>query len=179
MIRYRHDPNRPGEPIIEASPRELDGYRDFIRGYLVKTWSVLGDDDVEDIAQDTLIALCRIVGEGRGRGVYTTSPEDVIKRMASAVAWRLARNLRKRSHNRHPAESLDEDIDIPDPGALPDQVVEARSTLERILESDARATRVLVLFAAGSGVAEIAQAFGVQVTAVWPMISRARKKLCS
>ncbi|MDI1484507.1 hypothetical protein [Polyangium sp. y55x31] len=91
---------------------------------------------------------------------------------------RLARNLRKRSHNRHPAEPLDEDIEISEPGALPDQVAEARSTLERILESDARSTRVLVLFAAGSGVVEIAQAFGGQVTAVWSMISSS-KKLCS
>ncbi len=33
-MKYRHDPDRPAEPILEASPREIDAHRDRLRRYL-------------------------------------------------------------------------------------------------------------------------------------------------
>ncbi|MDI1481457.1 sigma-70 family RNA polymerase sigma factor [Polyangium sp. y55x31] len=180
MIRYRHDPDRPGEPIVEATPRDLDAYRGFARSYLHAKWPVLGEADVDEVMQDSLFVLWRMVDEGRVRGTYTDPPDVVIRSLLVTIAWRVAGNhaagLRRRDARHDP---IDEEHDLPDPSARPEDIAEARRILRTLVRSKARPMRVLLLVVQGESAEDIAAQLGIDLHTVYNATATARRQLAA
>lgn len=180
MIRYRHDPDRPGEPFVDASARDLDAYRGFARTYLLKKWPVLVEADVDEVTQDSLFVLWRMVDEGRVRGAYTDPPDVVIRSLLVTIAWRVAGNraagLRRRDARHDP---IDEEHDLPDPSARTEDIAEARRILRTLARSKARPMRVLLLVVQGESAEDIAAQLGLGIRTVHNATATARRQLAA
>ena len=181
MIRYRHDPDYPGAPIVEATPRALDAYRATMRAFLRRSWPLLGEADVEDAAQEAMITLCRLVSEGRIRGSYTVSPDVVLRNVSTGIVWRAASTLagsrRRRNRGRHVPIGEEYELDVVDPASGPEDVTEARLTLRRIARSPGRATQVLLLVLTADTAEDVARELGIDVATVYVHVARARARL--
>jgi DNA-directed RNA polymerase specialized sigma24 family protein len=182
MIRYRHDPDRPGEPIIEASSRDLDAYRGFARSYLRTKWGVLGEADIDEVTQDALFVIWRMVEEGRIRGAYTDPPDVVVRSLLVNVAWRIAANHAarlRRKDARHDPIGEEHDRDLPDPTARPEDIAEARRILRALARSKARPMRVLLLVVQGESAEDIAAQLGIDLHTVYNATTIARRQLAA
>ncbi|MDI1429614.1 RNA polymerase sigma factor [Polyangium sorediatum] len=182
MIRYRHDPERPNEPIVEAAPRDIDAYRGFARSYLHAKWPVLGEADVDEVTQDSLFVLWRMVNEGRVRGVYVDPPDVVIRSLLVTIAWRVAGNHAaglRRKDARHIPIGEEHGRDLPDLAARPEDIAEARRVLRHLARSKARPMRVLLLVVQGESAEDIAAQFGIDLRTVYKATATARRQLAA
>lgn len=179
MIRYRHDPDHPGAPIVEATPRDLDAYRGTMRAIAHRTWPSLGEADVEDAAQEAMITLCRLVDEGRIRGAYTTTPDVVIRNVAAGVVWRAAATVAGpgRRRGRHVPIGDESGLDMPDPAPGPEDVAEARRLLRQIGRLPPATTRVLLLVVDAEIAEDVARELGLDLSTVYRHVARARDVL--
>ncbi|MRG90490.1 RNA polymerase sigma factor [Polyangium spumosum] len=182
MIRYRHDPERPGEPVVEATPRDLDAYRGFARSYLRAKWPVLGEADADEVTQDALYVLWQMVDEGRVRGAYTDPPDVVIRSLLVNIAWRVAGNQAarlRRKDARHVPIGEEHERDLSDPAARPEDIAEARRVLRHLARSKARPMRVLLLVVQGESAEDIAARLGIELHTVYNATMTARRQLAA
>lgn len=180
MIRYRDDPDRPGEQIIEATARDLNTYRGFARVYLRAKWPVLGEADIDEVTQDALYVLWRMVDEGRVRGAYTDPPDVVIRTLLVNITWRVAGNQAarlRRKDARHVPIGEEHDRDLPDPAARPEDIADARRILRALARSTARPVRVLLLVLQGMSAEDVVRELGLDVATVYSHVARARDAL--
>jgi len=177
VIRYRHAPDNPDNPIIEATPRDIDNHRRFVRSYLKRAF-FLGPDRTEDIVQDTLFVTCRAVSQGKVRGRYSTRPEAVLRAWLTEVAWRHAMNAKRSALARRRKIEVSAAVDCVDCRSPPDLIVDARGLLEKLArQTNPRGLRTLLLLAEGATIAEIAREVGISEATVTKEIRLARKRL--
>lgn len=181
MIRYRHDPERPDEPIVEATPRDLDGYRSMVRAYVRSKWPVFGSD-VEDVAQTTMIIACRLVAEERLRGTYTTPVHERVKSFLIDIAWRVASNeaakiRTRRGRGETPYDAVAAER-IPDKHTTLDEQLDARRALSIVgKELGWRAAEFAVLIATGEVGKDIARRLQIEPSTLHAAARRARRYL--
>jgi len=177
-MKYRHDPDRPEEPILEASPHEINAHRKSLRHYLRSSWH-LDDADVEDAVQDSVIVACKLIAEKRVRGSYAMAPEirllRLLRRIARNVALNIKRTLRSQARVVVHDESLVEFV--PDAHSAEDVKLEARETLEAVCDDDATCVRVLVRIAMGDDPADVAREFDRHVNTIYSAVQRGRNKV--
>lgn len=182
MIRYRHDPDRPDAPIIEATPRDLDRYRSDVRAYYLRRWSSIGPD-TDDAIQDTMIIVSQAVAEGRVRGTSTTPPEKHVRAYVLNIAWCVASTYAQKYKRRarlFAAYDVEATEGVADMAATPDRVALARETLARLLQeirAAGKAGETLLLFLELGDVEEVARRRGISPHAVHSAIFTARKHI--
>lgn len=181
-MRYRHDPERPDEPIVEASARDLDAFRDMIRRYAWRKYPILGSD-VEDLVQLTIIAALRLIEEGRVRGAYTKPIVDRVKALLLDVAWRIGAHQaepyrRGRARGQVPYDPDIAEKLIGDRRSPLDEQVEARRLLRRI-EQEAGGQYVAILLRVESGekVEDIARDLAFELSTIYTAKQRARAQI--
>jgi RNA polymerase sigma-70 factor (ECF subfamily) len=111
-ITFRND----RETLTAIATQLLPRVRNLIR-YLVH-----GDQDVDDIAQEALVAMLRGLPGYRGQGSLESWADRVVARVA--FAW-----LRRRKPRRAEAFDID-DADVTDSTALPDEYLRRRRLVE-------------------------------------------------
>ncbi|MRG94275.1 hypothetical protein [Polyangium spumosum] len=179
-MRYRHEPDRPDEPILEASAREVNAFRPFLRSYMRRRFPV-GLEDPEDAVQMTIIVVHRIVEEGRIRGAYELEPQDVLFAWVIEVAWRIRMNVRRTARWRErviligePEEAL---VEVPSRASALDERVHARLLLASIADRAAvRSLRALILVAEGATLEELAAELGAEAAEVVQRLRGALKR---
>jgi len=179
VIRYRHDPDRPDQPTIEATPRDLDAYRPLLRAYIARRFAMLGFDGIEDVVQDALIVGTPMITGGWLRGTWRTKPEEHVKAWLLDAAWRCAMNARRsRGRHRHDHVGIDEAHEIEHRRQALDEHVDSRLVLGRIFaERHVRATYALLAYDRGVSVYDLAAQLGVDVRTLFRMIGAARRRL--
>jgi RNA polymerase sigma factor (sigma-70 family) len=127
-------------------------------------------EDAEDLIQDGIVR----VYEYRAKGGQVVEPEAVLVRTVA----RLSINERRDSH-RHlfTGKALD-DLHLIDPHLPPDEVLDLQQRLARlmsVLNTVSERTREIFLLhrLTGAGHEEIAQQFGISVSAVEKHVARA------
>ena len=182
MIRYRHDPERPDAPIIEAAPRDLDRYRGDVRAYYSRRWSSIGPD-TDDAIQDTMIIVSQAFAEGRIRGTNKTPPEKHVRAYVLDIAWCVASTYAQKYKRRarlFVLGNVEEVEEVADASATPERIALARETLAKLLQEahDAgKAGETLLLYLEIGDVEEVARRRGISPHAVHASISYARKHL--
>ena len=141
-----------------------------LRGFFMRRLSAL-PDDVEDLVQDTLLAL------HRQRGTYEASlPVSAWVHAIARHKWVDA--LRRHSRREALHDPLDELADDDHPAAAPDQRVTQRD-LAKLLERLPAAQRLAIVATRieGLSVIEAAQRGGVSVSALKVQVHRGLKRL--
>lgn len=179
MIRYRHDPDRPDEPVIELDARDLMPFRSAMRRYLRRKWWVLSEADIEDVVQDSLYVACTIFARGERRGRYDAKPEKFVRAILIDITWRVGAN-HARIVQRHQARSrpLDEDLvdRIAGRTALPDAILDARRALEKVEKiADVYVLDALLRRLDGEPLADVAASLNLKKGSVHAAIKRARR----
>ena len=136
--------------LTELLPR----VRNLIR-YLVR-----GDEEVDDIAQEALIALMRGLGGYRGKGALTSWSDRIVARVTFAYLRKSRRGRDRRNH----AVDL---ASVPHPDAPPDQYA-ARRQLVGMLDRipDAQRHALVLHHAMGMQVKEIAAQLDVSAETI-------------
>lgn len=177
MIRYRHVPDNPENPIIEATPKDIDQQRPFVRSYLRRAFS-LSADRIDDIVQDTLFVTCRAAAKGKIRGHDSTPPKAALRAWLAGVAWRLAMNVIRSAPARRRNIQVSPEVDCVDCRSPPNVIVDARGLLEKLVrQTKPRGLRALLLLAEGLTVSEIAREVGMSAPTVMKEIRLARRRL--
>jgi RNA polymerase sigma-70 factor (ECF subfamily) len=135
--------------LAELLPRA----RNLIR-YLVR-----GDSEVDDIAQDALIALTRGFASYRGEGKLSSWADRIVVRTTFAHLRRIRRDQAIARENVHAPPELHA---VPHPDALPDEYAERRE-LVKLLDGvgDDQRHALVLHFVAGLSVPEIAEQLGI------------------
>lgn len=177
-MKYRHDPSRPTEPILEASPREIDEHRDTLRKYLRSTWR-LDDADVEDAVQNVVIVACRLIAEERIRGSYSIRPDVRLRRLLRGIARRVAANAKRLMRNRSRVVVHDMSLAefVPDAHSTADAMLEAREIVMAVHEDPEHCVQVLMRVAMGEHPAEVARALGRRVNTIYANVQRGRNEV--
>lgn len=128
-MKYRHDPDNPDTPFVEASPADVHSLRSAIFGYLAR-WGVPSRDR-EDLVQWVELATWKNLQDGRVRGSAHRSPKVALLCHMIGRAWYLRQNYRNRASTKN--ELFLEDIETLGPLATSfmDEI-EARDLLRRI-----------------------------------------------
>jgi DNA-directed RNA polymerase specialized sigma24 family protein len=177
-MKYRHDPDRPTEPILEASPREIDAYRDWLRRCLRSSWR-LDDADVEDAVQTAVIVACRLIEEKRVRGKYTITPENRLQSLLRVILRNFAANTKRfqRSSSRVFVNDSFLAECVPDAQSSADARLEARETLKAIDDDDTECVQMLLRIAMGDEPAEVAREMGKHANTLRSALQRGRNKV--
>jgi len=177
-MKYRHDPERPKEPILEASPREIDAHRDWLRRCLRSSWS-LDDADVEDTVQNTLIVACRLIAEKRVRGTYSMRPEKRLRALLRVILRNFAANTKRFQRSTSRIFVGDNSLAeiVPDAQSGADVKLEACETLDAICADDQKCVQMLVRIAMGDEPAEVAREIGRHENTIRSAVHRARNKV--
>ena len=179
MIRYRHDPDNPEKPIIEATPKDIDQFRRFVLKYLSRKFPRMGRDAIEDIAQISLITTWRAVSECRLRGSYLHEPKSTLRKWLTEVAWRVGMNVKNSAAYRASLVSISAERCIGSDGQpLPDVVIDARRMLG-ILSGNTRLVSIqaILLLADGATQEEVAALIGISPATLSTRLKRIRKRL--
>ena len=166
-MKYLQDPERPKEPILEASPREIDTRRDSLRRYLRASWK-LNDADVEDAVQNVVIIACRLIAEKRVRGRYEMTPENRLRSLLQVIVRNVAANI-KRAMRRRSSVIVDDKSSIefvPDAHSLADVQLEASEIVDAIRSDDQKCVQMLLPIAMGNHPADIARETGKHVNMI-------------
>jgi DNA-directed RNA polymerase specialized sigma24 family protein len=174
-MKYLHDPERPKEPILEASPREIDAHRDWLRRCLRSSWR-LDDADVEDAVQNAVIVGCRLIAEKRVRGTYAMTPEKRLRNVLRVILRNFAANTKRfqRNHSRVVVNDMSLAEFVADAHSAADAKLEARETLEAVCDDDTQCVRMLLRIAVGDHPTEIAREAGRRVNMVYANVQRGR-----
>jgi DNA-directed RNA polymerase specialized sigma24 family protein len=177
-MKYRHDPDRPKEPILEASPGEIDARRDWLRRCLRSSWT-LDDADVEDAVQSVIIVACKLIAEKRVRGTYAIAPERRLRTLLRVILRNVAANAQRLQRNRSRVVVNDMSLAeiVPDAHSSADAQLEARETLEAICDDDTQCVQMLLRVAMGDHPAEIARDTGKRENAIRSAVNRGRNKV--
>jgi DNA-directed RNA polymerase specialized sigma24 family protein len=177
FMKYLRDPERPQEPILEASPREIDAHRDWLRRCLRSSWS-LDDADVEDAVQNTLIVACRLIAEKRVRGTYSMRPEKRLRALLRVILRNFAANIKRAQRKR---SDIVNDMSlaefVPDAHSAADAKLEARETLKAVCDDNTKCVRMLVRIAMGDEPAEVAREIGRHENTIRSAVNRGRNKV--
>ncbi len=177
-MKYFHDPERPKEPILEASPREIDAHRDWLRRCLRSSWK-LDEADVEDAVQNVIIIACRLIAEKRVRGRYTMTPENRLQSLLRVILRNFAANIKR--FQRSTARIFVDDPSVaeivPDAHSAADAKLEARETLRAVCDDDTKCVRMLVRIAMGDEPAEVAREIGRHENTIRSAVNRGRNKV--
>jgi DNA-directed RNA polymerase specialized sigma24 family protein len=128
LIKYRPDPNNPGEMLVEASPRDVHALRRAIFGYLAR-WGVPSREH-DDLVQWVEIVTWRKLEAGQVRGFNDRTPKAALLCFMIVVAWNAWRNLRSRSSTRREILAEENEFDASVESA--EKNIEARDILRRI-----------------------------------------------
>lgn len=124
-MRYR--PNHNGDPVVDASPREVHELRPVV--CVVLRRHGCPEREIDDIAQQVEIVLWQSLNEGRVHGHDLEEPRDALAMYMVRVAQNAYLNFRSKASTRR--EVLpDEPIDIA--SRSPIARMEARDLLRRI-----------------------------------------------
>ena len=177
-MMYIHDPERPKEPILEASPREIDAHRDWLHRCLRSSWK-LDEADVEDAVQNVIIIACRLIAEKRVRGRYTMTPENRLQSLLRVILRNFAANIKR--FQRSTARIFVDDASlaeiVPDAQSGADAKLEACETLDAIRADDQKCVRMLVRIAMGDEPAEVAREIGRHENTIRSAVNRGRNKV--
>ena len=177
-MKYLHDPERPKEPILEASPRDIDTRRDWLRRVLRSSWK-LDEADVEDAVQNVIIIACRLIAEKRVRGRYTMTPENRLQSLLRVILRNFAANIKR--FQRSTARIFVDDISLAervlDTSANVDARLEARETLEAVFDDDTKCVQMLLRIAMGDDPAEVARENGKHPNTIRSAVNRGRNKV--
>ena len=180
-MRYRHDPDRPDEPILEASAREVDAFRPFLRRFMARRFP-FGLEDPEDAAQDTIIVVHRLVEQERVRGEYELAPQRVLFAWVLEIAWRVRLNFRRSARWRErtiilgaPEEEL---VEVAAWASPLDECVGAGLVLASIAaRAKVPSLRVVILVAEGASPEEIALELGLDPDELVQRVREERERL--
>jgi DNA-directed RNA polymerase specialized sigma24 family protein len=177
-MKYLHDPERPKEPILEASPREIDAHRDWLRRCLRSSWK-LDDADVEDAVQNVVIVACRLIAEKRVRGKYAIPPENRLQSLLRVILRNFAANIKRfeRSSSRIFVDDPSLAEIVPDAHSAADAKLEACETLKAVCDDDTKCVRMLVRIAMGDEPAEVAREIGRHENTIRSAVNRGRNKV--
>lgn len=177
-MKYIHDPERPKEPILEASPREIDAHRDWLRRCLRSSWK-LDDADVEDAVQNVVIVACRLIAEKRVRGKYAMPPENRLQSLLRVILRNFAANIKRfqRSSSRILVNDMSLTEIVGDSQSGADVKLEARETIEAVCDDDTKCVRMLVRIAMGDDPAEVARENGKHPNTIRSAVNRGRNKV--
>lgn len=177
-MKYLHDLERPNEPILEASPREIDAHRDWLRRCLRSSWK-LNEADVEDAVQNVIIIACRLIAEKRVRGRYEMTPENRLQTLLRVILWNVAANIKRAAKSR--ARFIVNDISsitfVPDTHSPADAQLEAREVVDAIRADDQKCVRMLLRVAMGDEPAEVARETGKHVNTIHSAVQRGRNRV--
>ncbi len=178
VMKYLHDPERPKEPILEASPREIDAHRGWLRRCLRSSWK-LDDADVEDAVQNVIIIACRLIAEKRVRGRYTMTPENRLQSLLRVILRNFAANVKR--FQRSTARIFIDDPSlaeiVPDAHSAADAKLEACETLKAVFDDDTKCVRMLLRIAMGDEPAEVAREIGRHENTIRSAVNRGRNKV--
>lgn len=177
-MKYIHDPERPKEPILEASPREIDAHRDWLRRCLRSSWK-LDEADVEDAVQNVVIIACRLIAEKRVRGKYAIPPENRLQSLLRVILRNFAANIKRfqRSTSRIFVDDTSLADIVPDAQSGADVKLEACETLDEIRADDQKCVRMLLRIAMGDEPAEVAREIGRHENTIRSAVNRGRNKV--
>ena len=177
-MKYLHDPERPKEPILEASPREIDAHRDWLRRCLRSSWK-LDDADVEDAVQNVVIVACRLIAEKRVRGKYAIPPENRLQSLLRVILRNFAANIKRfqRSTSRIFVDDTSLAEIVPDAQSGADAKLEACETLDAIRADDQKCVRMLLRIAMGDEPAEVAREKGKHPNTIRSAVNQGRNKV--
>ncbi len=177
-MKYLHDPERPTEPILEASPREIDAHRNWLRRCLHSSWK-LDDADVEDAVQNVVIVACRLIAEKRVRGIYTMTPENRLQSLLRVILRNSAANAKRLIRNRSRVVVNDMSLAefVADAHSPMDVKLEARETLETVCDDDTKCVQMLLRIAMGDEPAEVARETGKHTNTIRSAVNRGRNKV--
>lgn len=177
-MKYVHDPERPTEPFLEASPREIDAHRDSLRRYLRSSWR-FDDADVEDAVQNVVIVAYTLISEKRVRGRYTITPPNRLQSLLRVIVRNIAANIKRSARNR--SRVVVNDIAaaefVPDTHSNADAQLEAHETMAAIRADDQKCVRTLLRIAMGDHPAEVARETGKHVNTIHSAVQRARNRV--
>ncbi len=177
-MKYLHDPDRPTQPILDASPREIDAHRDSLRRYLRASWK-FNDADVEDAVQNVVIVACRLIAEKRVRGAYSITPENRLQSLLRVIVRNVAANIKRAARNR--SRVVVNDIGaaefVPDAHSLADAQIEAHETLDAIRADDQKSVQLLLRVVMGNHPVDIAHETGKHVNTIHSAVQRGRNKV--
>jgi RNA polymerase sigma-70 factor (ECF subfamily) len=151
--------------LAELLPR----VRNLVR-YLVR-----GDSEVDDIAQEALIALARGFGSYRGEGKLSSWADRVVARATFAYIKRVRRDQAMHRDASHEQPEL---MAVPQPGAPPDEYA-SRRQLVKLLDGvpDDQRHAMVLHFVAGFSVPEIAEDLGLPAETVRSRLRLGKAKL--
>ena len=177
-MKYLHDPERPTEPILEASPREIDAHRDSLRRYLRASWR-LDNADVEDAVQNVVIVACRLIAGKRVRGRYAMMPESRLRSLLHVIVRNVAANIKRaaRSRARVVVNDMSVAAFVADAHSPMDVKLEARETLETVCDDDTKCVQMLLRIAMGDEPAEVARETGKHMNTIRSAVNRGRNKV--
>ena len=177
-MKYLHDPERPKEPILEASPREIDAHRDWLRRCLRSSWK-LDDADVEDAVQNVVIIACRLIAEKRVRGKYAIAPENRLQSLLRVILRNFAANTKRfqRSSSRIFVDDISLAERVPDTRSNVDVQLEARETLKAVCDDDTKCVRTLLRVALGDHPSEVARENDKHPNTIRSAVNRGRNKV--
>jgi len=176
-MKYLHDPERPKEPILEASPREIDAHRDWLRRCLRSSWT-LDDADIEDAVQNAVIVACRLIAEKQVRGKYAMTPEKRLQSLLRIILRNFAANTKRAQRKR---SNVVNDMSlaefVADSHSAADAKLEARETLKSVGDDNTKCVRMLVRIAMGDEPAEVAREIGRHENTIRSAVNRGRNKV--
>lgn len=145
-MRYR--PNHNGDPVVDASPREVHELRPVVCAVLRRHGCP--EREIDDIAQHVEIVMWQCIGEGRVHGHDLEEPRDALVMYMVRVAQNVYLNFRSKASTRR--EVLpDEPIDMA--SRPPIARMEARDLLRRI-DAHPSVARLLMNVAQGMPLVE-------------------------
>lgn len=143
----------------------LPRVRNLVR-YLVR-----GDGDVDDIAQEALLAILRGLGTYRGEGAFTSWADRVVARTTFAYLRKVRKVSAMRAHGADLAA-------VPDRGQPPDLYASRRDAVKLLDELPYEQRHVLVLHhVVGMSVAEVAGEIGAPIETVRSRLRIGKQKL--
>lgn len=150
--------------LREALPR----VRNLVR-YLVR-----GDSDVEDIAQEALVALLKGMHTYRGDGSFQSWADRIVAR--TTFAYLKKHRTRAQKQAEHAADLMP----VPDEHGAPDQFAARRQAVRMLDQLPAEQRDVLVLHhAVGLGVREISEELSIPFETVRSRLRLGRVRLRS
>jgi len=136
--------------LLELTPR----VRNLVR-YLVR-----GDEDVDDVAQEALIAIVRGLPTFRGDGTFESWSDRVTARATFAV-------IRKRRTEDAARRDAGPDLAAVGEGDRPDEYLQRRRVVERLdAVPDAQRHAIVLHHVAGMSVGEVAEELSVPAETV-------------
>jgi len=167
----------PQDPRVRAAVEGDRGAAEALLGELLPRvrnlvrYLVRGDGDVDDIAQEALLALLRGLGTYRGEGALTSWADRVVARTTFAYLKKVRKVRAQRANGADLAA-------VPDRNQPPDRYASRRDAVKLLDQLPSEQRHVLVLHhVVGMSVAEVAGEIGAPVETVRSRLRIGKQKL--